>query len=715
MTPARSPVAPLLVSLVVACGGAGRGTPEPDREPVPPVAAQRPHDVVSAHGTRSDPYYWLRDDTRKDPDVLAYLGAENAYTAAVLAPVKGLEDTLFAEMRARIKEDDVTVPVLDDGYWYYTRFEIGQQQPILARRKGTMDAPEEVLLDGNQLAEGHAFYKVGDAAVSRDGMLLAWTDDTVGRNQFVLHVKDLATGTLRPETATNVAASVEWANDDKTVFYVGKDAVTLREDRVFRHALGGAAELVYQEADGSYYVDVEGTKSRRYVQITLEATTSTEVRLLDADRPTAPPRVAIPRTSGHLYDLDHLDGKFAIRTNADASNFRLVMVADGQEADRAAWRDVIPHRAGALVEDFAFYRGFIAATVRTGGLRKVQIVAPKTPPSFLDASEPTYTMSVVDTPDPAAMRVRYVYQSMVAPETTYELDLATGERHQLHVKPVPGYDPAKYTSEYLHATAPDGTEIPISVVYARTTPRDGTAPLLVYGYGSYGESSDAELALPVISMLDRGWVHAIAHVRGGQELGRAWYEAGKLAHKMNTFTDFIAATEHLVAERYGAPDQVFASGWSAGGLLMGVIVNLRPDLYRGVVAGVPFVDVVTTMLDETIPLTTLEFEEWGNPKDKAAYDRMLAYSPYDNVAATGYPSIFVQSGLWDSQVQYFEPTKWVARLRATRTDRNLIVLDTDMTAGHAGASGRFDRLRQTARQLAFLLHVSGRPDTRRGR
>jgi oligopeptidase B len=712
MTRAPSPLALLLVGLAAACGGPGRGAPGLDAEPVPPVAVRRPHDVVAPHGTRSDPYYWLRDDTRQDADVLAYLRAENAYTAAALAPVKGLEDTLFAEMRARIKEDDATVPVFDEGYWYYERFETGKQQPIHARRKGTLDAPEEVLLDGNRLAEGHAFYKIGDYAVSRGGTLLAWTDDTVGRNQFVLHVKDLATGTLRPETATNVAPAVAWANDDHTLFYVGKDAVTLREDRVFRQALGGAPELVFQEADGAYYVDVEPTKSHRYIQITLEATTNTEVRLLDADRPTAPPRVAIPRGKDHLYDLDHLDGRFVIRTNADAANFRLVMVDDGKEADRAAWRDVIPHRAQALVEDFALYRGFIAATVRTGGLRKVQIVAPRTPPSFLDASEPTYAMAVVDTPDPAAMRVRYVYESMVAPETTYELDLTTGQRHLLHVKPVPGYDPTKYASEYLHATARDGTRIPISVVYAKTTPRDGTAPLLIYGYGSYGVSSDAELELPVISMLDRGWVHAIAHVRGGQELGRAWYEAGKLAHKMNTFTDFIAVTEHLVAERYAAPDQVFASGWSAGGLLIGAIVNLRPDLYRGVIAGVPFVDVVTTMLDESIPLTTNEFDEWGNPKDKAAYDWMLAYSPYDNVAATGYPSIFVQSGLWDSQVQYFEPTKWVARLRATRTDRNLIVLDTDMTAGHAGASGRFDRLRQTARQLAFLLHVSARPDTR---
>jgi oligopeptidase B len=681
------------------------------------VAAQRPYQVKSAHGDRNDPYYWLRDDTRKSPDVLGYLNAENAYTRAILEPVRPLEDTLLAELKSHIQEADTSAPVFDDGYWYYTRFAAGQEQPVYARRKATMEAPEQIVLDGNELRRGHPFFAFGAYAVSRDGQLVAWTDDTVGRRQYVLHVRDLRTGQTLPDTAANVTEEVVWANDNQTLFYVGKDTTTLREDRVFRHALGAPSDpLVFREPDGQYYVSIQPTKSRRYVAITLAATTTSETRLLDADRPTAPDRVVLPRAPDHLYSLDHLDGRFVIRSNAGAKNFRLVEVAEAKVADRTAWRDVIPASADTLVEQqFTVSRGFIAASVRTGGLRKVEIVPPRGEPFFVDAGEPASMMSVIDTPDPDATRVRYDYVSQVTPRSTFELDVASRARTRLRVQAVPGYDPASYASEYLHARAADGTLIPISVVYRKDTRRDGSAPLLVYGYGSYGISSEPTFDPTRQALLDRGWVYAIAHVRGGQELGRGWYEDGKLMHKRNTFTDFIAATEHLIAGKYGARDQVYAMGRSAGGLLMGAILNLRPDLYRGVVAQVPFVDVVTTMLDESIPLTTNEFDEWGNPKQPAAYEYMLGYSPYDNVKPQGYPSIYVGTGLWDSQVQYFEPAKWVARLRAVKTDENLILLDTDMAAGHGGKSGRFDRLHDVARVMTFLLHVHDRPDRRPGR
>jgi len=736
---ARSPRLVCLIAMLAACGGSttttgGGGTgPEPGTggagsatgagtgsdtkpttgEPEPPVADVRAHPVPSPNGVRNDPYYWIRDDSRKDPDVLAYLDAENAYTDTMLAPAASLRDTLFAEMRGRIKEDDASVPTFDNGYWYYTRFETGKQEPIYARKKKVLTASEEILLDGPALAQGHSFFRVGTYDVSRNGALLAWADDTVGRNQYVLHIKDLATGTVLADTAINIAPSMAWANDNKTLFYTGKDDVTLREDRVFRHVLGETNDtLAFKEDDGSYYVSVSSTKSKRYIEIALEATTNTEVRLIDANKPTAAPVVFLPRAKDHEYQVDHLDGRFWIRTNADAKNFRLVSVAEGKQADRKAWKDVLAHDPEVLVEDYAVFHGFVAATVRTGGLEKVKVLPAKKPAFFLEADDPTYAMSVIDTPDPAAKRVRYAYSSMVSPTAVYEADVATRKKELLKLQPVPGYDPSLYTSEYLHATAADGTLIPISVVYKKSTPRDGSAPLLVYGYGSYGASMDPYMSSATVSLLDRGWVYALAHIRGGQEMGRGWYEDGKLMHKKNTFTDFIAATEYLAANKYGARDQLYAEGGSAGGLLMGAILNMRPDLYRGAVVQVPFVDVVTTMLDESIPLTTNEFDEWGNPKEKAAYDYMLSYSPYDNVTAQPYPSIYVRTGLWDSQVQYYEPSKWVAKLRATKTDDNLVVMAVDMTSGHGGASGRFDRLAQVAREMAFLLMIHDRPDRR---
>ncbi len=688
-------------------GGGGGG------EPVPPVAARKPHAVVSPHGTRNDPYYWLRDDARKDPDILGYVTAENTYTNAMLAPVAPLEQILFGELRARVKEDDSSVPTLDRGYWYYVRYETGKQYPIHARRKGTMEAPEEILLDGNQLATGHAFYKIGTYDVSRDGNRIAWAEDTVGRNQFVLRIKELATGAMLPDTAANISGSLVWANDNQTLFYGGKDEVTLRADRVLRHQLGGPHELVHHETDASFYVGVGATKSHRYIAIGMRSTTSAEFRLIDSDKPASAPRVFLPRSKDHIYSVDHLGNRFVVRTNAEAKNFRIVEVPVGKEGERAAWRDIIPHRTDTLVEDVALYDTFLAASIRSGGLSKVEVVPANGAPFVVDATDPAYTMTVHDTPDATSPRVRYVYDSLTQPSSVYELDVTTKARTLLKQQPVPTYDPALYASEYLHAKATDGTAVPISVVYRKGTKLDGTAPLLVYGYGSYGISMEPSFGANRASLLDRGWVYAIAHIRGGQEMGRAWYEDGKLLKKQNTFTDFIAATEHLVTQKYGARDQVFAMGGSAGGLLVGAIANMRPDLYRGIVSFVPFVDVVTTMLDETIPLTTNEYDEWGNPTaDKASYDYMLGYSPYDNITAQAYPSIYVRTGLWDSQVQYWEPAKWVARLRATKRDTNPVLLDTNMSAGHGGASGRFEALKEVARAYAFLLQTREQPDRR---
>jgi oligopeptidase B len=532
--------------------------------PVAPVAAKKPYDVKSPHGTRNDPYYWLRDDTRKNADVIAYLDAEKAYANAILAPEKAVEDKLFSEMRSRIKEDDSSVPTFDDGYWYYARYEAGKQYPIFARKK-VLTGPEQIVLDVNALAEGHSFYTVGAYVVSRNGKLVAYAEDTVGRRQYVLRVKDLETGKLLPDTAENIAGDIVWANDNKTLFYAGKDPTTLREDRVFRLALGGKPEQIFEEKDTQYYVSVDKTKSKKYVEIFCDATTNSESRVIDADKPKSAARVLVPRSKDHIYFMDHLDGSFYFRTNKDAKNFRVVKVADAQASNVAAWKDVVPHRPDVLVERFVIYRNWMAATIRSGGLRKVEVRPAKGDAYLVDAPDPTYAMIAQNTPDPASKKLRFGYDSMTRPNSVFEMDITTKKRELLKQQPVPGYDPEQYTSEYLHATAGDGTQVPISVVYKKTTKLDGSAPAVVYGYGSYGISMEPRFNNGVVSLLDRGFVYAIAHIRGGQEMGRQWYEDGKLMKKVNTFTDFIAATEHLVKGHYVARDHVFAYGGSAGG------------------------------------------------------------------------------------------------------------------------------------------------------
>jgi oligopeptidase B len=677
-----------------------------------PVAARKAHAVVSPNGTRNDDYYWLRDDQRESPEVLDYLGRENAYRDAVLAPVAGLQKKLFDELSGRLKPDDASVPTLEHGYWYYVRFEPGLEYPIYARRHGAMTAAEEIMLDGNALAAGHSYFQIGDAAVSPNGRLLAFTEDTTGRRQYTLRIKDLATGTVLADEVGNIEPSIVWAADNRTLLYIEKDPVTLLSVRVHRHTLGAAASadaLVYEEKDHSYYLGIGQTRSEKYLLIALHSTDQTEYRYADAADPELRFRPVLPRESNHEYDVEQVGDDFIIRTNWQAPNFRIMRVPIASSADKRTWRDVVPHRADVYLEGFEVSTGFLALHERSGGLLKIRVKAwHGDHDALIDAPEPAYAMGLIATPDIDSPVLRYTYSSLTTPRTTFDYDMARGTRVQLKVEPVlGGFDAGNYATEYLHLAARDGTAVPVSLVYRRSTPRNGTAPLYLYAYGSYGASTDPVFRSSWLSLLDRGFVVAIAHVRGGQELGRTWYEDGRLLNKRNTFTDFIDVTRALVAGGYGARDKVVAQGGSAGGLLMGAIANLAPQDYRAIVAYVPFVDVVTTMLDESIPLTTNEFDQWGDPKEKRYYDYILSYSPYDNVRAQAYPAMLVVTGLWDSQVQYFEPAKWVARLRATRTDHNPLVFSVDMSAGHGGKSGRYQRFVDTAREYAFLCGLLG--------
>ncbi|MBA3811560.1 MAG: S9 family peptidase [Caulobacteraceae bacterium] len=675
-----------------------------------PVAAARPHAVASPGGVRSDPYYWLRDDTRKNPDMLAYLKAENAHTDAVTAKQKPLQDKIYAEIVGRIKQDDSSVPYEKRGYLYYDRFETGKDYPITARRKSAMSAPEEVMLDQPAMAAGKGFFQVASAAVSPDNRLLAWAQDTVGRRQYTLKVKDLTTGQIMADEVADIEPGAVWADDNRTIFYVEKDPVTLLSKRVKAHVLGTPASadiVVYQENDDSFYIGLTRSRSDKYICILLESTVSSEQRCAPA---RAPKLFAIlaPRRRDFLYQADHLDGRWVIRTNWDAPNYRLMSLADGEAwGDRGRWRERVAHDSKVFIADVDLFHGVLAIEERSGGLKRLRTLADAGESRFITAEEPAYAMSLGVNADPDSPWLRYTYDSLTTPTTTYEVNLKTRERRLLKVQAVNGYDPSLYRTERVWVTARDGTRIPVSMVYREGFKRDGTAAMLQHAYGSYGESTDPEFWLPVVSLLDRGMVFAIAHVRGGQEMGRAWYDDGHLLKKKNTFTDFIDVTRGLVAQGYAAKGRVAALGTSAGGLLMGAVANLAPDDYRVIIARVPFVDAVTTMLDESIPLTTNEFDEWGNPKDKRFYDYMLSYSPYDNVAAKAYPAMFVTTGLWDSQVQYYEPAKWVAKLRATKTDDHPLVLRVNMEAGHGGKSGRFRQFRDIAEYYAYMLDQLG--------
>ncbi|HVI24887.1 MAG TPA: S9 family peptidase [Xanthomonadaceae bacterium] len=702
--------------------------PAADR-PAPPDVAKKPHTVTAPHGAaRADEYYWLRDDKRENPEMLAYLAAENAYADALMAPLKPLQDKVYGEIVGRIKQDDSSVPYRERGWWYYTRFETGQDYPVYARRQGEpartpslgseLEGAEQVLLDVNAMAAGKDYFSVGDWAVSQDNTLLAWAEDDVGRRQYTIRVKNLVSGEVYPDVIRGVSPNLVWADDNRTLFYVENDPETLLTKRVKKHLLGtpaSADEVVYEEHDDSFYMGIDRSRDDRYLCISVESTVSSEMRCA----PAADPRaftVLAPRQRDVEYQADHLGDRWVIRTNAPgadgkpASNFKL-MTAPSDASSRAQWREWVPHRDDVFVDGFELFDGFTAVAERSGGLERLRLLKDGGE-EFVKVDEPAYSMGLDVNSEPGTDWLRYSYTSLTTPATTYELNVRTGERRQLKQQPVLGYDPSKYQTERLWATARDGTKVPVSLVYRKGFRKDGSAALLQYAYGSYGSSTDPNFNLPVVSLLDRGMVYAIAHIRGGQELGRAWYDDGKLFHKKNTFTDFIDVTDFLVQEGYAAKDRVAAYGGSAGGLLMGAISNMAPEKYRVILSQVPFVDVVTTMLDPSIPLTTNEYDEWGNPEQKAYYDYMLSYSPYDNLKAQAYPAMFIGTGLWDSQVQYWEPAKYVARLRDLDTGTRPVVFRVNMDAGHGGKSGRFRRYRELAEMYAFLLDQLGVAEAR---
>ncbi len=702
------------------------------------MAAIRPHRVASPHGERVDPYYWLRDDERTNPEVLAYLAAENTYRERCTAAGKPFENALYEEIISRVKQDDSSVPYRMHGYWYHSRFAPGQEHPIFGRRKGSLEAPEDVMLDVNVLAVGHDYYRIGAMEVSPDSEWLAFCEDTVGRRRYTLRFKNLRSGEILETAIPDVESDLAWANDNRTLFYVAKDPETLLGLYVKKHVLGQDPHqdaLVFEQTDKSFYTGVSKSKSERFIFIHMESTVSSEWRYAHADDPALDFRTFLPHERDHEYQPEHLGDAFIVRTNWQAKNFRLMQVPIGREGNRSAWRDVVAHRDDTFIEEFDVFNGFLAVSVRSGGLAKIAIApwapsgavrggavpggagpvdavpgdaAPGGAEFFIASDEAAYATSLSVNTELDTELVRYAYSSLTTPTTIYDYNVRTGEKTLLKRDPVIGsFDPANYRTEFLFAPGRDGARIPVSLVYRKGLARDGSAPLLQYAYGAYGLSTEPSFSSARLSLIDRGFVYAIAHVRGGQEMGRAWYDNGRKLHKMNSFTDFIDVTRHLVAERYAARDKVFAMGGSAGGLLMGAIANSSPEDYRGIVAQVPFVDVVTTMLDDTIPLTTNEYDEWGNPNEREDYDYMLSYSPYDNVRAQDYPAIFVTTGLWDSQVQYYEPAKWIAKLRAHKTDQNPVFLHVDMEAGHGGKSGRFQRYREIAMEYAFVLDQAG--------
>ena len=690
---------------VVAALAACAGLAQAQTLPAPPVAAKKPH-VVKGPVDRVDEYYWLRDDTRKNPEVLAYLNAENAYADAVMAPLRPLQERLYSEFVGRIKQDDASVPVSQRGYSYYTRYETGASYPILARRPIGTDMAEEVLLNQPEMARGHDFFAVSEWVVSPNNRLLAYAEDVVGRRQYRLKIKDLTTGKTLGDTIENAEPDFAWGDDNRTIYYIEKDPVTLLSKRVKAHVLGtpaSADRLVYEEKDETFYIGVGRTSDEKFVCIYLESTVSTEQRCASGAQPGTFATLS-PRQRDHLYYADHVGARWIVRTNWNAPNNKLMTVADAAAANgRSAWTDLVPHDPNVFIEDFQPFNTFLAIEERSAGNKRLRLLTNAGKSSFVTADEPAYEMALDDNRDVAAAAVRYSYNSLTTPKVIYMVNAATGDRHVLKRTPAPNYDPSLYVTERVWAPARDGTRIPVSLIYRKGFKRDGTAAMLQYAYGSYGSSTDPSWSPMIPSFLDRGMVYVVAHIRGGQEMGRAWYDQGHLLTKMNSFTDFIDVTRYLVSQGYAAKNRVAAQGGSAGGLLMGGIMNMAPQDYDVVIAQVPFVDAVTTMLDATIPLTTNEWDEWGNPANREHYDYILSYSPYDNVKAQAYPATFVGTGLWDSQVQYYEPAKWVARLRDRKTDDNLLVFRTNMDAGHGGKSGRFEQYRSRAEYYAFML------------
>ncbi len=707
----------IILPLLAGCGQDSKKETKPYVWPQveAPKAEQLSHERTIHGDTVADPYYWMIDYFKKGPNsdrVVAYLNAENAYLDTMMAATKPFQESLFSELKARIKEQDESVPYFKNGYYYYSRTEDGKQYYKFCRKKGSLEAAEEILLDVDQLAEGHPYYAATGFSISPDNKWMSYGVDTVSRRQYTIHIKNLETGELLSETIPGTTGGVAWANDNKTFFYTKNNAETLLTEKIMKHQLGdgsGSDREVYVEKDNTNYIGVGRSKSGRFIFIYSGATTSSEARFLDADRPDGEFVVFQPRMKDVLYDVTALDDKFLIVTNKDALNFKL-MECPLDKTELAHWKEVIPHRQDVLLEGVEEFRDFLVVSERKNGLTQLNVRNLQSGEAhYLEFGEPAYDAYASANPEYDTKTLRYNYTSLTTPSSTYDYDMSTHKKELKKQQEVlGGYEPTDYVTERLYATATDGTKVPISLVYKKKGfKKDGSAPLLLYGYGSYGASMDAAFSSTRLSLLNRGFVYAIAHIRGGQEMGRQWYEDGKLMKKKNTFQDFIDCGKYLIAEKYAAQGHLYAQGGSAGGLLMGAVVNMEPSLWHGVIAQVPFVDVVNTMLDESIPLTTNEYDEWGNPNDKAAYEYMKSYSPYENVEAKDYPNILVTTGLHDSQVQYFEPAKWVAKLRAMKTDNNVLLLKTDMDYGHGGASGRFDYLKDIALNYAFLFALEG--------
>lgn len=677
-----------------------------------PVAAQVPYTVKSPHGDRVDPYYWLRDDKRQDPKVLAYLNAENAYYQQYADRYQQLGKTLTDEIVGRIKQDDSTVPAVKGDYAYYSRFDKGAQYPVHLRRH-VKTGVEQVLLDVNKMAEGQQFYQIANFKVSPDNKLIAYAEDTSGRRQYKVKVRDIVTGKELPDVLTGVEASLAWAADSKHLFFIEKDPQTLLGNKIRRHQLGqdsSKAALVYEEKDNSFYTGIGNTNDNKYIVLWLGSTVSSEIRVLPTDQPTAEFKALAPRQRDFKYDAEHIDNRWIISTDWNAPNNRIMTVADNQIGDRNRWQELIKHDSNVFIESITAFKDYLVIDERSDALNRIRVLpwADLSKAQYIKADEPVYVANTDTNLQQNTEWLRYSYTSLTTPNSIYEVNMRTGEKKLLKQQEVlGGFDRNNYQTERVWAEARDGTKVPVSVLYRKGFKQDGTAPLFQYAYGSYGSSMMPSFRSSVLSLVDRGFVYAIAHIRGGQEMGRQWYEDGKLLKKINTFTDFVDVTDYLVKHQYAAKDKVFAQGGSAGGLLMGAVANMAPEKYRGIIANVPFVDVVTTMLDESIPLTTNEFDEWGNPKQKAYYDYMLSYSPYDQVKKQAYPAMLVTTGLHDSQVQYFEPAKWVAKLRTVKTDQHPLLFKTNMEAGHGGKSGRFSRLEEVAQEYAFVLNLLG--------
>ncbi len=680
-----------------------------------PVAEKKPTELTIHGDTRIDDYYWMNDFFKKGPDsdkVVKHLEEENAYTDTMMSTTKLFQEALFKEMKGRIKEKDESVPVFKNGYFYYVRFEDGKQYYKYCRKKESLDAAEEILLDVDAMAEGFGYFSATGFNVSPDNKMMAYGVDTVSRRIYDIQIKNLETGEIFKDKIAGTTGSVAWTNDNKTFFYTQKNAVTLLTEKIMKHKLGAnvsADVLVYHEKDPSNYIGVAKSKSEQFLFIASSATLSSEYRILDANDPDGFFKVFQPRLKDVLYEVEHWGDKFLITTNKDAINFRLMeTVLANTGIDN--WKEVIPHRKNVLLSGIEVFKDHWVLSERKNGLIQLRVMDKKSGKEhYLDFGEPAYQAGVSANPEFNSDVLRFNYTSLTTPSSVFDYKMDTKDKKLMKQQEVVGgYDAKQYVTERFNATAKDGTKVPISIVYKKGLKKDGKAPLLLYGYGSYGISMDASFSSNRLSLLDRGFVYAIAHIRGGQEMGRKWYEDGKLFKKKNTFTDFIDCAEFLIEQKFTSKEHLYAMGGSAGGLLMGAIVNMRPDLWKGIVSSVPFVDVVTTMLDASIPLTTNEYDEWGNPNNKEAYSYMKSYSPYDNVEKKNYPNMLVTTGLHDSQVQYFEPEKWVARLREYKTDNNVILLHTNMKAGHGGASGRFDYLKDIALQYAFLFALEGK-------